>query len=284
MENIAAPVAVNPAAPAVDNPAAAAADNTVAGPSSGLASLPYQERYFGARDEIPAFESKNVYTPEAFYTKVVFSCDTYQIPAEDRIRIAVLPLEGDAAKFQAELTASGEMPSTLEGLYNKLKARYPVPPEETAPYLLLHKISMSGNQLARFVQEFNRQVSRGGSGEQAWQAMLQELFLSGLSGNLRQIVEQSRPELGWASLESLQSAATKAQQTLHLKGRPAGSGCSHESGHKRHQGSHPDQRQGKRSNLAARPGPSRPYCTFCKKPGYPTEDCRIAKRIQASKN
>ena len=93
---------------------------------------------------------------------------------------------------------------------------------------------MSGNQLTRYVQEFNRQVSRCGSGEQAWQAMLQELFLTGLSCNLRQIVEQSRPELGWASLESLQSSTTKVQQTLHLKdNRLVGSGSSLESGHKR---------------------------------------------------
>ena len=72
--------------------------------------------------------------------KVVFSCNTYGIPAEGRVRIATLRLEGDAAKFQAELTTAGEMPSTLEELYAKLKARYPVSPEETAPYLLVHQV------------------------------------------------------------------------------------------------------------------------------------------------
>ena len=68
--------------------------------------------------------------------RICFSCNTYGIPAEDRVRIATLRLEGDAAKFQAELTTAGEMPSTLEELYAKLKPRYPVSPEETAPYLL----------------------------------------------------------------------------------------------------------------------------------------------------
>ena len=64
MENTAAPAAGNPAAPAADNPAAA--DNAVAGPSLGLASLPYKDRYQGARDEIPPFEGKPIYNPEAF--------------------------------------------------------------------------------------------------------------------------------------------------------------------------------------------------------------------------
>ena len=274
----------------MENTAAPVADNAVAGPSLGLASLPYKDRYQGARDEIPPFEGKPVYNPEAFYTKVVFSCNTYGIPAEDRVRIATLRLEGDAAKFQAELTTAGEMPSTLEELYAKLKARYPVSPEETAPYLLVHQVSMQGSHLARYVQEFNRQVSRAGSGEQAWQNMLQELFLSGLSGNLRQVVEQSRPEMGWTSLETLQGATAKSQQTLHLQGsRPAGSGSSKESGgNKRQPGPHPEQRSTKqqRSHLQpSRPKPAgnRSFCTFCKKAGHPTEDCRILKRINAEK-
>ena len=258
----------------MENSTVIAADNAGAGPSSGLASLPYKERYFVAQDGIPAYEGKRC-IPRKLYTKVVFSCNTYQNPAEDRVRIAVLRLEGDAAKFQAELIASGETPSTLEELYARLKARYPGR-KKTPLYLLLHKISMSGNQLARYVQEFERQVSRGGSGEQAWQAMLRELP--------DQSVEQSRPELGWASLESLQSSTTKAQQTLLLKdNRPAGSGSSHESGHKRQRGSHLEQRHNKRSNLAARSGPNIPCCTFCKKPGLDLDTCRTAKRVQPLK-
>ena len=270
--------------------AAAAAANAAASDAqqniSGLDALPYKDRYFAARDETPPFEGKSSYPPEAFYTKVTYSCDTYKIAESDRVRLAISRLESDAAKFQAELTVSGEMPSTLEGLYAKLKARYPVSPEETAPYLLLHKTNMAGNNLPKFVQEFNRQVSRVGSGEAAWQSMLQELFLTGLSGNLRQIVEQSRPELGWTSLSSLQSSTAKAQQTLHLKNtKPSGSGSSKESGHKHGQGPHPDQPQPKRTNLrAGSGGPSRPYCSFCQKFGHDLEACRTVKRVQQSKN
>ena len=46
------------------------------------------------------------------------------------------------------------------------------------------------------MQDFNRQVSRLGLGEAGLQQLLQELFLSGLPIGLRQIVEQSRPEMG----------------------------------------------------------------------------------------
>ena len=247
---------------------------------SGLQSLPFKDRYQGARDEVPVFEGKTSYSAEAFYTKVVFDCDTYFITAaSDRVRIAMSRLEGDAAKFQVDLSQTGEMPSTLEELSAKLKARYPVSPEETAPYLLLHKVSLTGNQMSKYLQEFNRQVSRLGPGEAGLQQLLQELFLSGLPTSLRQIVEQSRPEMGWTSLEAMESSATKAQQTLHLG--KTNSSSSTESGKRASQPAH--DKAPKRTRFGDRASGST-YCTHCNKAGHETCHCQKLKAEQSKQN
>lgn len=260
--------------------AAAAATEPVNDPPMGLHSLPYKERYHGARDEVPIFEGKQNYTAEAFQTKVVFACDTYAITApQDRVRITLSRLEGDAAKFQVDLAQMGELPSTLEELFSKLKARYPVSPEETPAYLLVHKTSLQGVQMARYLQEFNRQVSRLGPGEAGLQQLLQELFLSGLPIGLRQIVEQSRPEMGWTNLEAMESAAAKAQQTSNLG--KATSGSSHES--QKRGGAQGQDKPTKRSRFNKGSGgvSGSTYCDHCKKPGHETKFCRKLKALQA---
>ena len=272
------------AAAAEQAAAAATTEQVTADPPTGLHSLPFKERYFGARDEIPVFEGKQSYTAEAFHTKVLFACDTYAITIPtDRVRIAMSRLEGDASKFQVDLAQTGELPASLEELFNKLKSRYPVSPEETAAYLLLHKVSLQGNQMAKYLQEFNRQVSRLGPGEAGLQQLLQELFLSGVPLGLRQAVDHSRPEMGWTNLEALESAAAKAQQTSDLG--KAASGSSHESGKRGGASAHDQPNKRSRFNKGSGSGSGGPgastYCEHCKRPGHDTKFCRKLKALQA---
>lgn len=98
-----------------------------------------------------------------------------------------------------------------------LMQRYPVPTEESAAYVLFNKLVMKGVELAKFIQQFNQQAQRLGSGDLGLQAMLQEVFLSGMPNELRQLVEQSRPKARFASLAALQSMAATLQQTRHLR-------------------------------------------------------------------
>ena len=160
--------------------------------------MPYGDRCKAARTEVPAFTGKPDYSSEAFVVKLNTAYSTYAISASDRVQLALSRFEGEATKFQVELTSElalegKEIP--FDEFKHKLLTRFPVPTEETPQYLLLHKLQL-GNDMAKFIQNFNRQVSRAGTGELANQNMLQEIFLSNLGGNLCQIVEQTRPEAG----------------------------------------------------------------------------------------
>ena len=131
---------------------------------------------------------------------------------------------------------------------------------------------MQGNKLAKYVQDFNQQVGRLGSGDAGLRDLLYELYLSKLAKDLRRVVEQSRPELGWESLNSLQQATLRAQQTLHLQGsreQPTNSGSSAGSGGKRPPGGNPPgQGTSKRQKVDGLP-----WCEKCKRNSHNTADC-----------
>ena len=137
--------------------------------------------------------------------------------------------------------------------------------------MLLHTTAMQGNKLAKYVQDFNQQAGRLGSGNLGLRDLLYELFLSKLAKDLRRVVEQSRPEQGWESLETLQQATLRAQQTLHLQGtrEPTNSGSSAGSGGKRPSGGDPPgQGFSKKQKVDGHP-----WCERCKRNTHDTADC-----------
>ena len=114
-------------------------------------------------------------------------------------------------------------------------ARFPIAPEDAASYVLVHKTKLQGANLAKYIQDFNKQVSRAGTGEVGLQQMLQEVFLTGL-GALRRQIEQAKPEGGWADLLSLQSVNVQQHANTHLNRQHTG---KTDSGNSRGSGSAP---------------------------------------------
>lgn len=266
-------------APAAAVNSAAATEDTVTA-VEGLASMPYGERYKAARLEVPAFTGKPDYTAEAFLIKLKTAFSTYGLSPSDWVRFALSRFEAEATKFQVELTA--ELPAgqelTFDELEHKLLARFPVPPGDSAPYFLMHKLHL-GDNLSRYLSHFNREVSRLGTGELAKQALLQEIFLSALGGDLRQLVEQARPENGWTDLTALQQATVRVQNTLHLHkpSKPSGSNSSQGSGQQKRanqQGSNPAKRGRFAPSQKAQSNPNQePYCPVCDSNSHPVEEC-----------
>ena len=126
---------------------------------------PYGQRYKDARLEVPAFVAKPDYTSQQFMLKVHTAIGSYGIHEDDHVRFALSRLEGEASKFQLELSAEGAAPTPTLGCETRLLARFPVPTLERAQYQLLHKVCLKGNNMAKYIQEFNTQVGRAGSGE-----------------------------------------------------------------------------------------------------------------------
>ena len=185
---------------------------------TNLNQMEYHEQYKYCRDEIPDFFGNNQLTSEAFIVKSEDAIESWHIHEGDQIRLVNNKLKGDAAKLQVDFRETNSEPTTFAEWKARFRSRFPVSTEETPAYLLLHKTAMQGGQLAKYIQDINRQVSRLGTGESGRMALIQELFLSNLNGNLRQVVEQSRPEAGWETLDQLQKATLRAQQTMHLQG------------------------------------------------------------------
>lgn len=264
---------------AVDTPATT---ELQAGPGTSrdsLTALPFLDRYRGARDDVPVFEGKPSLTSEAFVTKVTTACRTWGITAESqKVNIAVAKLEGDAAKLVVEFDQHG-LPTTFQSLADIVTQRYPVPTEDSAAYVIRNKLVMTGGNLAKFTQQFNRETQRLGSGETGLQAMLQESYLTGLPTELRQLVEQSRPDTGYATLAALQSMAVTLQQTrnLRLQDRATDSGNSQGSGTKR--GGF-DRKANKAAKKQRQLGPDATWCDHCQVNTHNTADCRSLKRKQ----
>ena len=259
-------IVINPP-PLPNNPPADTGD--VEQSVSSFAELPFDKRYKLAQDNIPAFEATSLYNVDSFITKLGTANDTYHIPPQDQVTLALSRLAGEATGFQTELRETSTIPTDFKVFCDRLRLRFPLPPEETAPFLLVNELYMKGTLLAKYIQDFTRQVSRLGSAEAGRTALLQEIFLSGLSGNLRQTVEPTRPEGGWGSLAALQQSCVTAQQNLHLHGvrpKPETSGSS--------------QNSGKRGRQQTAAGPSRLsevntslWCNGCKKAGHEDSQC-----------
>ena len=151
--------------------------------------------------------------------------------------------------------------------------------------MLVHKTKLRGANLAKYIQYFNKQVGKAGTGEVGLQQMLQGVFLTGL-GALRQQVEQAKPEGGWADLLSVQFASVQQHANTHLIRQPTGKA---NSGNSRGPGSAP--RAGgsapqhisngaqKRSRLEDSQGQ---WCIFCKKGTHMTSECRNRKCADAA--
>ncbi len=183
--------------------------------------LPYQERYKFARDELPEFTAKTDFNSEQFTFKCKTTFAAWSIAEADSIHLCLSKLKGNATNFQVELQDTLPTIVTFTELAQRLRSRFPVPPEESAAYQLQHKSRMQGVDLPKYTSGFNRLTARLEPGEAGRLALLIELFLTHLSGNLRQLVEQSRPESGWPSLDSLQAETIRVQQTLHLRSEPS---------------------------------------------------------------
>ena len=259
-----------PVAPA---PAPAPAATAV---RTSLAQMDYVDKYTQCGKEIPDFEGKSTLSSEAFIVKSEVAFEAWGISAEDQLRLASAKLKGDAVKLQIEFRQTGTAPTTFAELATKLRARFPVATEETPAYVLLHTVAMHGNKLSRYVQDFNQQVGRLRSGDPGLKELLYELYLSKLAKDLRRVVEQSRPELGWESLDSLQQATLRAQQTLHLQGarEPTNSGSSAGSGGAKRPpgGNPPGQGISKRQKVDGLP-----WCERCKVNNHDTADCYSGK-------
>ena len=103
---------------------------------------------------------------------------SYGIHEGDHVRFALSRLEGEVRKFQLELSAEGAAATPTLGRFEiRLLACFPVPTLERAQYQLLHKVCLKGNNVAKYIQEFNSQVGRANSGEASLNALLQELLL-----------------------------------------------------------------------------------------------------------
>ena len=252
-------------------------------PVNKLQDQPYHELYKSAKEEVPMFEGKHTFTAESFLTKLKAAYETYAVLPEDWVKLAKTRLGGVAASFETELAAENNAENaTFPVFKRKLLARFPVAPEDAAAFVLVHKTRLQGANLAKYIQDFNKQVSRAGTGEVGLQQMLQEVFLTGL-GALRQPVEQAKPEGGWADLLSLQSASVQQHANTHLSRQPTrktNSGNSRGSGSApRASGSAPQHisnRAQKRSRLE---DTQDQWCTFCKKATHMTSNCRNKKRV-----
>ena len=265
--------------PEQNAPTAADTEETGTASADSLTKLPLYDRYKGARDEVPVFEGKPSFTSEAFVTKVTTACRTWGITSEtQKVNLAVAKLEGDAAKLVVEFNQQGA-PTTFQALSDIVTQRYPVPTEESAAYVIRNKLVMQGNNLAKFVQLFNQQTQRLGFGEQALQAILQESFLTGLPTELRQLIEQSRPETGYPTLSALQSMAATLQQTRNLRAqdRATDSGHSQGSGTKRNGSDRKADKAAKKQRLH---GPGAKWCEHCNVNTHNTVDCNTLKRQQ----
>ena len=238
---------------------------------TSLDHIDYLDRYKSCGLEIPEFEGKSTLSSESFIVKSEIAFEAWGIHAADQLRLASAKLKGEAVKLQVEFKQTGNAPSSFAELAARLRARFPVPTEETPAYVLLHTTAMQGNRLAKYIQDFNQQSGRLGSGNPGLRDLLYELFLSKLAKDLRRVVEQSRPEQGWESMETLQQATLRAQQTLHLQGtrEPTNSGSSAGSGGKRPSGGDPPgQGFSKRQKVEGFP-----WCERCKRNTHNTVDC-----------
>lgn len=233
--------------------------------------LPYSERYKFARDELPEFTAKTDLNSEQYTFKCKTTFAAWNIAEADSIHLCLSKLKGNATNFQVELQDTIPTFATFSELAQRLRSRFPVPPEESAAYQLQHKSRMQGTDLPKYTSGFNRLTARLESGEAGRLALLIELFLSHLTGNLRQLVEQSRPESGWPSLDSLQAATIRVQQTLHLRSEPTGSGSSQGSGGKRAATGNPGA-SGKQQRKKIRID-GKPWCTTCKINTHDTASC-----------
>ena len=123
---------------------------------SGLDQLTYAEKYKSAREEIPDFLAKAELSSDAFVHKLQATFDSWTIAEPDKLRLAFSKLKGNAAAFQVEMRETGQQLDSFSEFATRLRARFPVPIEEQAPFLLHHKVAMQGNALSKFVSEFNR--------------------------------------------------------------------------------------------------------------------------------
>ena len=250
-------------------------------PQLTLLDAPYGQRYKDARLEVPAFVAKPDYTSQQFMLKIHIAIGSYGIHEDDHVRFALSRLEGEASKFQLELSAEGAAATpTLGQFETRLLASFPMPTLERAQYQLLHKVCLKGNNMAKYIQEFNTQVGRAGSGEAGLNALLQELFLFYLGPDLRRAVELSRPIDGWADLAALQATTVSAHSTLGITTSKQTGSSDNSSGTKR-QG-----QQASGHNKRSRMGPSNDsqqtaeglWCTVCNRAGHDVDSCRVVKR------
>ena len=116
---------------------------------SGLDQLTYAERYKFAREEIPDFLAKPELSSDAFVHKLQAAFDSWIIAEPDKLRLAFSKLKGNAAAFQVEMRETGQQLDSFSEFATRLRARFPVPIEEQAPFLLQHKVAMQGNALSK---------------------------------------------------------------------------------------------------------------------------------------
>ena len=114
-------------------------------------SLGYAERYKFARDELPEFSAKPDLTSEQYTSKCKTTFKAWSIAEADAIHLSLSKLKGNAANFQVELQDTQTTIATFEELAQRLRSRFPVPPEEGAAYQLQHKSRMQGNDLAKYI-------------------------------------------------------------------------------------------------------------------------------------
>lgn len=248
-----------------------------AAPLSELRQGDYLTRFKLAADSVPTFDGKSSYNAVSFLTKCRGAFQTFDIKEGDKVHFASARIVNSAARFVTDVLPDPEAPPMPWAEFeNQFRARFPVTPEETPQFALLHRTKLTGGQLARYVQDFNTQVSRAGSGDTAWNSMAQELFLSGL-GSLRQQVEQSRPEAGWTSLNALQSTAVTVHQTSNQHStRATNSGSSQGSGHKRSAPPAADRAgpSRKQSRLSRDAAWNAKFCSNCERNGHTLGECK----------
>lgn len=193
-----------------------------------LQTAPYHERYKAAREEIPVFYGKADYTATSFFTKVDRAADTYGIDPAHLVKLALSRIAGEACRFETDLRKEADSASlSYVDFQRKFHSRFPAAPEDAPSFVLMHHTRLGNGNMARYIQDFNKQASRAGPAEVAWKDMQEEIFLNGL-GALRPLVVQARPEAGWTDIAALQSTAISvhASATLTKASKPSGSGSS----------------------------------------------------------
>lgn len=269
---LAAPSAAGPsttdAAPAA--PAAPAASS-----ASRLLDGPYLDRYKLAREGVPFFDGRGAYTAPSFITKVKASFATFGVEELDQVPLATSRISGTASSFVNDLARDfSHTVLSFPEFETHFLSRFPVAPEDTPQFILLHQIKLGGGSLAKYVQDFNAQLSRAGPPRTAWENMLQELFLTGLGLPLRQLVEQARPEGGWSSLGALESTSATVHHTANLSApmRSTNSGSSRESGQKRPAAL--PAGPAKKTRHDNKSAYNSLFCTNCEIKGHEVADCK----------